>query len=370
LFEDRTYEKILAEALAAAPSGVDIRQGSIYFDAVAGICIQLARYYVDLRSAMDLTSLDTMIGEYLDSKGEEYGVYRIKATYAYYSYIYVGTQPNVGDRFFTDSRYFRLQSSGTGLCLEAEIAGTINNNILEGTPATPTRNITGLTSSAFGELIEPGIDIESDEDYRQRIREKISGQAENGNRQHYKTWCEDVAGVGRARIIPLFAGENTVLAVLLGKDGAPAVDAVVARVQEYIDPATKGLVVEYGGKTLISGDGVGDGKANIGAHFTAMCAETLPLTVSFSAELATGYTAEDAILEAQEVITAYLKDIALNSGGEDTVIVRISTVGASLYSLPSIIDYDDLAFNGKSANIEVAATAVAVLEEVKVNEII
>lgn len=35
LFADRTYEAILAEMLAQAPAGVDTRQGSIYFDAVA-----------------------------------------------------------------------------------------------------------------------------------------------------------------------------------------------------------------------------------------------------------------------------------------------------------------------------------------------
>jgi uncharacterized phage protein gp47/JayE len=47
-------------------------------------------------------------------------------------------------------------------------------------------NIAGLAVSQFGVLIEPGADTESDDNYRERIREKISGPAENGNRQHYK----------------------------------------------------------------------------------------------------------------------------------------------------------------------------------------
>ena len=47
--------------------------------------------------------------------------------------------------------------------------------------------------------------------------------------------------MGRARIIPLWAGENTVKGVLLDNEGLPVTEAVVARVQEYIDPGGTGL---------------------------------------------------------------------------------------------------------------------------------
>lgn len=370
MFDDRTYENILAEALAAAPPGVDIRQGSIYFDAVASTCFQLARFYADLKTVFDLIFVDTSVDEYLDRKGAEYGVIRIPATSAVYRYAYTGSKPGANERFFADGKYFALRSAGSTMLLESETTGSADNNILAGTPAVPVNNIGGLTSSTFEELVEPGIDVENDDDYRQRIREKIAGPAENGNRQHYKTWCEEVSGVGRARIIPLFAGENTVLGVLTGADGTPAADAVVERTQEYIDPNTQGLTVEYNGETLAIGDGLGDGVANIGAHFAAISAKALPITVSFTAELASGATVETAKEEAAVAITAYLKDLALNTTDYETVIVRLSTVGALLYSLTSIIDYTDLAFNGSAGNIEVAGSEVAVLEEVQVNEIV
>ena len=46
-FEDRTFDNILAEMLAMAPDGVDTRQGSIYYDAIAACALKLANFYID-----------------------------------------------------------------------------------------------------------------------------------------------------------------------------------------------------------------------------------------------------------------------------------------------------------------------------------
>lgn len=342
----------MQSVLATAPPGVDVRQGSIFYDAVAGVCFQLARYYADLSTAFDLVFLATAADDYLDMKGAEYGVYRHPATSVVYAFSYSGARPSAGERFFNDGKYYVLVQRDGALCLEAEETGADSGEVLPGTPAIPLNNIGGLTAASFGELVEPGTDTEDDEDLRQRVREKIAGPAENGNRQHYKTWCEEVVGVGRARIIPFWAGENTVKGVIFGTDGLPAVEDVVERVQEYVDPG---------------GTGLGNGVANIGAHFTAVAAEVLPITVSFSATLATGADKETAHEETSTAIREYLKELALTTPEDESVIVRISTIGALLYALPSIIDYGGLTFNGEASNIEVAHTQVAVLEEVLLN---
>lgn len=351
MFEDRTYDKILEEALATAPAGVDTRPGSIFYDAVAGVCFQVARYYADLATAFELVFLTTGVDVYLDMKGSEYDVYRRSPTPAKYRYEYEGSQPALGARFFTDGKYYKLVRENNKLLLEAEDTGAATNDVPQGSPAVPVITVGGLTASTFGELIEPGTDTEDDEDFRQRIREKIAGPAENGNRQHYKTWCEEVPGVGRARIIPLWNGDNTVKGILVGTDGAPAAASVVERVQEYIDP---------------DGTGLGIGRANIGAYFTAAAAEPLAVTVSFSAVLASSATIETATEEATEAIREHLKTLALDTPEDEKMVIRISTIGALLYALPSLVDYGALKFNGSGANIEVEKTQVAVLEEVSV----
>lgn len=372
MFEDRTYEAILNECLATAPEGIDLRQGGIFYDAVASACFKIAQFYADISSVFDLVFLTTAVDEYLDRKGAEYKVFRLPATTARYEYVWAGTaEPGVGERFFTDGLYFMLRrDENQALYLEAEIPGTTSNNILPGTAAVPMNNIGGLTSSSFGALIEPGASTESDDDYRERIQEKIAGPAENGNRQHYKTWCESVAGVGRARIIPLFAGENTVMGVLIGADGLPAAQTIVDRVQEYIDPMTLGKTVEVEGEVIPVGDGLGDGVANIGAHFAAVAPERVDINISFNAELKTGATLEQVKADTEIALTAHLKDLALTTPENQVSVVRVSAISSLLYALPGLIDYTDLLLNGQSANIELVSKQVATLGEVTIDEIV
>lgn len=369
MFEDRTYENIMAECLAAAPAGIDLRQGGIFYDAVASAAFKIAQFYADISSAFDLVFLATAVDEYLDRKGAEYGVFRLPAIPATYEYLWSGeTQPAIGSRFFADGLFFTLrQDEDLTLYLEAETPGAASGSILAGTAAVPVENISGLTSSTFGPIIIPGSDAESDDDYRERIQEKIAGPAENGNRQHYKTWCESVPGVGRARIIPLFAGENTVMGVLIGTDGMPAAKAVVEQVQEYVDPATLGHTVEAYGETFVIGDGLGDGVSNIGAHFAAVAPEGVAIDIDFIAELKSGATVEQVKADAVTAVTAYLKDLALDTPENEKVVVRMSAVSSILYTLPGLLDYKALTLNGETANIELTDRQIAVLGEVTVN---
>ena len=99
MFEDKTYEALMAEALSYAPSNVDTRQGSIYRDALTGPILALAQFYVDLDNLVSLTRIDTAPDEYLDDKGEEYAVERQDAVCATYAAVIEGTPPNDGDEF-------------------------------------------------------------------------------------------------------------------------------------------------------------------------------------------------------------------------------------------------------------------------------
>lgn len=370
MFEDYTFERLLEDVLNNAPEGIDTRPGSIFYDAIAGILIKVAKLYTDLDLVFELSQIDTATGKYLDVRASEYGISRHPATPARYNVELVGTRPTSGERFFTDGLYFRLRDSGSAAqCLEAEIAGVAGNDVRSGVPAVPVNNIAGLTAATFGELREYGTDDEDDESLRTRVKEKIGGPAENGNRQHYKTWCESIDGVGRARVMPLWNGPNTVKAVLINPLGLPCSAVVVEAVQAYIDPATKGYTATVDGKTYVVGDGLGDGAANLGAHFTAVAAGITAISVSFNAELASGVTANTAKAEAAEALEAYLKDLVIAANSTDDVIVRVSAIGAILSGLPSVLDYTDLKINGGTQNIMPGEDNVPKLEEVSLNAI-
>lgn len=359
MFENYTYEKLLEDVLANAPAGIDTRQGSIFYDAISGILLKVAKLYTDIDYIAELIYIDTTTGEYLDRKASEFALTRLAATKCCYYFLYEGNAPAVGERFYTDGLYFVLKKTDEGvLYLESEIAGTAANGVYSGTAAIPVNNIQGLTSATFGGLMELGSDEESDDDFRERLREKMSGPAENGNKQHYRTWCEEVEGVGRARIIPLWNGPNTVKGIIIDPSGTPATEALVARVQEKIDPDNDGDG---------EGDGLGEGVANLGAHFTAVAPVMCEINVAFNAVISAGATAEQVVDEAIWAITEYLKGLTLDTPDDEDIVVRVSAVGALINGLPSIVDYNSLTLNGASENIEPGYEAVAVIGGVTVN---
>ena len=242
MFEEMTYEKILRDVLDNAPDGIDTRQGSIFYDAVAGPCLKIAKLYTDIGIARKMASIATATGDDLDDKADEYGVTRHAATPAKYRFSFEGTTPDTGTRFYNDGRYFLLRYNTLEgeYYLEAEVPGEAGNVVYAGTAAIPVNEIEGLKNAKFGEIYENGADREKDESLRTRVQEKIAGPAENGNKQHYKTWCESIDGIGHARIYPLWNGPNTVKAVLIDSSGRACSSSKIAEVQNYIDPATNG----------------------------------------------------------------------------------------------------------------------------------
>lgn len=369
MFEDYTYERLLEDVLNNAPEGIDTRPGSIFYDAISGILIKVAKLYTDIDLVAEMTSIATATGEALDARASEYGAERTAATKAKYRVTFEGTTPRIGERFYTNGQYFVLGfDSYAGIYyLEAEVAGSGENNIYSGTPAIPVNRIEGLKSATFGTIYENGNDVEDDEHLRTRVRERISDSAANGNKQHYKTWCESVDGVYRARIFPLWNGPNTVKAVLIDGEGKPCSEAKVAEVQNYIDPAALGLTARVNGRDYVVGDGLGEGVANLGAHFTAVAATALTVNVSFKAEMAMGMTKEQVQEEATEAVENYLKRIVIDAAEGENIVARISEVGAILSGLQTIIDYSELKLNGDTKNITAGDDDIPILGSVSVS---
>lgn len=368
MFEDYTYERLMEDVLNNAPEGIDTRQGSIFYDAVSGPVMKIAKLYTDLDLIVELTSIATATGDALDAKASEYGMTRHAATKAKYYITFEGVTPQIGERFYTYGQYFVLkEDTEKGIYyLEAEQAGSSGNEVYSGTPAVPVNSIEGLTAATFGMIYENGSDDEEDDDFRTRVQEKIAGPAENGNKQHYKTWCESRDGIGRARIFPLWNGPNTVKGVLIDTEGKPCSDAKVLEVQNYIDPATKGYTATVDGKTYVVGDGLGEGVANLGAHFTAVAASPLEITVTFTGELASGATKDAAEQEAAEAIEEYLKELVLTTVEAADIVVRVSAIGAILSGLQNLLDYSDLQLNGDTHNIIPGEDDVPVVGEVSI----
>lgn len=373
LYEDETDEDYwLDEAREQGETfGVDTREGSVYMDTQSGHCFRIAKFYTDLNSVVDMLAVDTCTGAILTEKAAMDGVNRYESSPSRWSAVFEGTVPEYGTEFMCGDYYFLWTDvNGMGY-LVSENAGVETNNLISGTELIPMDTISGLESAVLGELLIEGEDEESDDALRERWIAQKTAPAENGNRPQYKIWCEQVGGIGRAKIYPLWGGPLTVMAVLFGSSGGVVSDELVKNVQDYIDPIQKGYPVEMNGIEYIFGDGLGEGTAGIGAHFLAMSASPMELTISADITLEDGYNLETVVDDAVEQIKNYLSILTLKSADDAAVIVRISSIGALISKIDGVIDYeyDSLIINGETSNIYVDDTAVAVLSEVIFNNV-
>lgn len=363
--KDEEYWKELAEE-KGEELGVDTREGSVYMDMQTGHCIRVAKFYDDLDSVKEMLAFDTCTDDILDEKAGMDNVFRVAATSSCWTGIFEGATPPEGTEFMCEDYYFTLTNIAENLYLVANEPGTATNSLKSGSELIPLENIDDLEAATLGELMVPGTDKENDDTYRERWRKEKATPSSNNNKPQYKKWCEEVDGIGRARIFPLWGGPNTVKAVLFSDAGQNVLEELVDFVQEYIDPIELGYEVEVNGTKYIFGDGVGEGVSNLGAHFLAESAKPLYLTISAEVDLLDGYTLEMIQSAAANAITTYLSGLCLNSSDTSQTVVRIATIGSIIANIEGVLDYDydTLMINESGENILVDMESVAVLSEV------
>lgn len=66
MYEDQTYEALLERMLDRVPEGLDKREGSIIYDALAPAAAEMAQMYLELEVSNNLFFPDTADGEYLE----------------------------------------------------------------------------------------------------------------------------------------------------------------------------------------------------------------------------------------------------------------------------------------------------------------
>lgn len=333
--------------------GVDTRQGSIYWDACMGGILRTAFFFDMLQQVKDIVSLWTCTGEVLDEKLHERGLTRNPevASSAIYEVSFVGEMPEFDSAMSCGDLLFSFQELDGRYVIVSEDTGTEMNNLVPGTEVIPEIDVDGLISATLGELIIPAVDIEDDDSARERLINKISGPDENGNQSQIKTWCESVDGVGRARVIPLWNGANTVLAIIIDKNGQVPVESVVKATQKYVDPDVSGK---------------GEGAATIGQFVTVVAVEAVTINVAVSVLKTQDATLLGIQEQFKELLKEYFKEMALEEYS-DGMAIRYGRAVSLLEQVKGITDYDNLTLNGASENVPFSIRQVPVLGEVTVN---
>ncbi|AHK47799.1 MULTISPECIES: baseplate J/gp47 family protein [Bacillus amyloliquefaciens group] len=345
MFEDQTFEEIMDRMLSRISADIDTREGSVIYNALAPAAAELAKSYIWLDTVLELVFSDTAQGEFLDRRATEAGIERTAATKAVRAGEFTsGVKIPVGSRFFVDNLYFQYTADGT---LECETAGEAGNANISGQNLLSLDTIPGLQKAIVKEILIPGREEEDDNNLRERYFTRVRREAVSANKEHYKQWAEEVDGVGKAKVFPLWKGDGTVKIVVTDAKLEPASDILITKVSDYIDPEP----------------GQGEGQAPIGAFVTVESAEWKEIEISASVlpEI------NSSIDQVKDEIEAGVLNLFKKMAFEDKVI-RLSQINNIVYNSPSVSDYSDIKINGLAENLVLDDIEIPKLRQVTIVE--
>jgi len=341
---NETFEDIIEEMLAVVPDSYDKRVGSIIYNALAPVALKIVSKNKEISNIENEVFPDTATGEYLDKKAAEEGLIRKDARAAKRSATFEPFNPPIGTRFFTtDGLFWKLVSTDT---VECETLGYIGNATITGDNLIPTEYIDGLARATIGDIKLFGANIESDDEFRERLFDEYQNKKFNSNKAQIKSWAKEIQGVGDAKVISLWDGPNTAKVIIVDGEKLPAEQALVDEVQEYLDPTN------YPGQ--------GEGMVDIGTVVTVVPAVQMDIAISVKIK-----AFQDNIPNIKEtfnsLLNEYRKQIVFV---EDTV--RYNYIGSLLFSIKEVEDYKDLKLNGGISNLIIPNDSVPVFTSIEV----
>ena len=336
----------------------DKTEGSFFYDATKPAAIEFENQNNKIQEVENKLLLENLQGTELAGRIEELsGVKRKEAAYASTIVTITGelnASINVGDLVATEIVNFVITESKlidesgevevTAICEEIGSIGNVPANTIKTFPVT----LPGLNSVINFNSVTNGYDAETDSDLLERHLEKLRTPATSGNKYHYMNWAKEIAGVGDAKVFPLWNGNNTVKVLIVNQNKLVASQELIDEVQDYIDPGTTGL---------------GDGEAPIGAFCTVESALGNEISISFTAIKDIAVTDLAIQSNVEDNLKEYFKSIAFES-----LIVSYAIVGATILNSIGILDYSNLLVNGASANITLIETEIPVLGTVIIND--
>jgi uncharacterized phage protein gp47/JayE len=348
------------------PDTLDKRIGSVIYDAIAPCAAEIAQAYVNLDIWKSQSRLTSAVQSALDDLGNEIGVSRQQATKAYRLAVTEDTNGalysvQIGSRFALPNvegnvTYVVTEYIDAGNCvLECEQPGA-SGNYYQGA-ILPLFSINNLGYAAIVGTLIPGQNEETDDEYRARIFDRIHQRPFGGNIAAYEQLAEEIDGVGRVKVYPVWAGGGTVLlSIIDGEFNAVSLD-FCAIVKALVDPE------EYTGQ--------GVGYAPIGHRVSVVTPEAYMVNIAAEVTL-NGVSAGQmqAVIEAH--INAYLETIRKTWKESAHMRIFISKISEAILKSDKVINVTGITINGAADDVEFAQTAalqyIPYLETVTLHE--
>lgn len=333
MFENKTFENILSDMLtyvSTMDSELDTRTGSVIYNALAPIALELETVYHEMDMILDETFLETASKEYLIKHGNQIGLNINEATYAHFKGEF-DSDVEIGSRFNLDKFNYSIINKISDPVgenkfyifeLVCETAGAEPNAYLG--DLTPITFVNKLSYAKLTSVLIYGEDEEDVEAFRYRLQVHVKKPPINGNVSQYDEWLSEYDGVGKYRTVSCWNGVNTVKLLVLNSEDKAASAELIEQVQEYFDPPTSPINDDVTDSTYPQGRGMGNGQAPIGAIVTVDTITEIPVVITCEVQLNDGYT---SAVTAQKAVEEYLKSIALSN-----TIIAYMPIAAVIYN--------------------------------------
>jgi uncharacterized phage protein gp47/JayE len=342
-----TYEAIIARMISRITDKypeLDIREGSMVFNACASAAMELAIMYVELDNVLKESFMETATRKYLLIGCEQMGIDTsiFNASAGIFKGVFnvpvdLDSRWNLGEYNYIVTEQLETEDDMYIYRLQCEMFGSEPNVILG--DLTPIDSVSGdLTVAKITECLIEGEEENSDEEIRTTYFNYVNSIMSDGNVAQYKQWCEEYDGIGNYKVMPLWNGANTVKVSILSSSNERATDELVSDFQEYLDPNSEGM---------------GNGIAPIGAIVTVSTATHVPITISADVTLKDGYT-ETTLLD--KALEDYFKEIAY-----ETTRVSYMSVGAAILKAEGVDFISNLRLNGSTNDITLGKEEILTL---------
>jgi uncharacterized phage protein gp47/JayE len=251
---------------------IDTTPGGEYFDVTQAIALEIERLWDfaanDVPAAM---FLETAWGDYLDAHGATITEPRKEANPAAGYLVFTGddgtliptgtevstvqTDPDADPVSFVTIESGTISGGTLTLAASQEMDPTIGGavgNVPSGSVTLLLSGLDGISAVTNPEAMTDGTDIESDEQYRERLELENSAAQGAGSQADYQRWALANPGVGNVRVGPQWNGVNTVRLEITDVDNMPTTTALRDELQAEIDPFAASTTLN-GGITLPTG---------------------------------------------------------------------------------------------------------------------
>ncbi len=263
MFENYDYDYLMESMLSNVSDNLDKREGSVIWDALAPIAVELSKFYANLDIALNEVFADSASYYYLIKRAAERGLVPKEGTNAVLKMIVTpfSTVIEKGDRFNLDDLNYEVidaidKENGVYQVM-CETPGIIGNQ-QTGT-LLPIEYIDGLEKAELIEVIIPGEDEEDVEDFRARYFSSFTDKAFGGNKADYIRTVENIDGVGSCKVIRIWNGDfspsdfipNPEVEQWINSLTSADLDAEILEWIKLIYKAAKQHVLTVGGKVKI-----------------------------------------------------------------------------------------------------------------------